>query len=101
MQTELKTNLLSNASKLYLVGGVAIVFAILWWLVPGSPAAPAAMGRLEQTYREEISVLFGEKAATGCQYWPKNIFTSLVELSMSMHCFCTTVDGNQARRQVM
>jgi hypothetical protein len=83
MQTEVKTNLLSNAFKLYLVGGVAIVLAILWWLVPGSPAAPTAMGRLEQTYREEISVLFGETAATGCHYWPKHLYIS-----------CGTVDVN-------
>ena len=83
MQTEVKTNLLSNAFKLYVVGGVAIVLAILWWLVPGSPATPVPMGRLEQAYREEISLLFGETTATGCQYWSKHLYIT-----------CGTVDVN-------
>jgi hypothetical protein len=83
MQTEVKTNLLSNAFKLYLVGGVVVILAILWWLVPRSPATPAAMGRLEQAYREEISLLFGETTATGCRYWSKHLYIT-----------CGTVDVN-------
>ena len=34
------------------------------------------MGRLEQEYREEIAALFGQQAASTCQYWAKHRYIS-------------------------
>ncbi len=74
MQPSIKFKLQGEAFKIYLGGGIAAVLALLWWLFPGPPVNPLPMGRLEQAYREEITALFGQQAASGCQYWAKHMY---------------------------
>ena len=60
--------------KAYLLGGVALVLGVLWWLWPGEELKPMPMGRQEQGYREEIAALFGAQAAFTCEYWSKHLY---------------------------
>lgn len=83
MQPSTKFKLQAEAFKFHLVGGVAAVLALLWWLFPGPPANPLPMGRLEQAYREEITALFGEQAASECQYWAKHIYITCGTVAVS------------------
>ncbi len=90
MQPTTKFKLQAEAFKIYLAGGIAGVLALLWWLSPGPPAKPSAMGRLEQAYREEIAALFGQQAASGCQYWAKHLYIT---------CGAVAVDQAQLRER--
>ena len=78
-----KSKFEAEAFKLYLVGGIALVLAALWWLRPGQPAEPLPMGRLEQAYREEITALFGQQAANACQYWAKHLYITCGTVNVS------------------
>jgi hypothetical protein len=63
---------------IYLIGGIAAVLGVLWWVFP-QPSAPASvgLGRLEARYRTELPELF---AAAGlrddpakCNYSAKSL----------------------------
>jgi len=90
MQPRSKSNLQREAFNLYLLGGVAVVLAALWWLAPAPPSKPPQMGRLEQAFREEVTSLFGTQAAAACKYWPKHLY---------MTCGNVTVNPLQLRER--
>jgi hypothetical protein len=74
MEQETKADLQAGALKLYVIGGIALVLATLWWLAPGEELKPMPMGRLEQAYREEVTALFGATTAAACEYWGKLMY---------------------------
>ena len=60
----------------YLVGGIAVVLAILWWTYPGTTQiAEPRIGRLEARYRHDASALLQASGVTSgaknCQYLSK------------------------------
>jgi hypothetical protein len=83
MQPTTKSMLQIEAFKFYIVGGLAIVLAALWWLSPAPAAKPLPVGQLEQAYREEITSLFGQQAATECQYWAKHLYMTCGTVDVS------------------
>jgi hypothetical protein len=83
MQPHSKSKLQGEAFKLYLLGGVAVVLAALWWLVPPPPSQPPRMGRLEHAFREELTSLFSAQAAAACQYWPKHLYMTCGNVTVS------------------
>ena len=74
MQPEPKSTLQAEGFKIYVVGGIAVVLAALWWLAPGEEIKPLPMGRQEQAYREEVTAIFGSDAAAACEYWSKHLY---------------------------
>jgi hypothetical protein len=85
MPLQTKATLQTEGFKIYVVGGVALVLAVLWWLAPGDELKPMPMGRQEQAYREEVDSLFGAEAASACEYWSKHLYIT-----------CGTVQVNES-----
>jgi hypothetical protein len=65
-------------TAIYLIGGVAAVLGVLWWLFP-QPSTPATvgMGRLEARYRTELPELFASAGLRDdlakCNYSAKSL----------------------------
>jgi len=83
MHPPAKFRLQIEAFKVYLAGGIAAVLALLWWLSPTPTAEPLPMGRLEHAYREEVAALFGQRTASGCQYWAKHLYITCGTVNVS------------------
>jgi hypothetical protein len=84
MPQDIRTIVLIEAHKLYLVGGIALVLLVLWLLAPPLPSAEPAVGRLEQAYREELASLFGSSVERQCKYWPKHLYIACESVPLDM-----------------